>query len=169
MNQVLAQWNAAETQSAMQVMMDCCGAHRWAREMVDQRPIPTESGLHEAADRIWDKMMESDWMEAFSHHPRIGERKAQKASSQSSAWSSQEQSSIKTAADSVLTALTHGNARYEDKFGFTYIVCATGKTPEAMLAILRRRLTNARAAELREAAEQQRQILHIRLRKSFGQ
>ena len=108
-------------------------------------------------------------MEAFAHHPRIGERKASAASGQSSVWSAQEQSSTQSAAEAVLAALAEGNARYEETFGFTYIVCATGKSTEEMLAILQLRLTNTRQSELREAAEQQRQIMHLRLAKWLEQ
>jgi OHCU decarboxylase len=110
-------------------------------------------------------MEESDWMEAFDCHPRIGERKAARASGQSVAWSRQEQSSAASAAQRILDELAAGNADYEQRFGFTYIVCATGKSAEEMLAILNRRLANDREAELREAAEQQRQITQIRLGK----
>src|SRR5579863_546367 len=116
-------------------MVDCCSAHRWAAAMVDHRPVETESVLHDLADRVWDDMTESDWLEAFSHHPKIGERTAPHASHRSGSWSGEEQSSVQTAANAVLQALATGNARYEDKFGFTYIVCATGKSPEQMLAI----------------------------------
>ena len=169
MNLVLARWNAADPTSAMNAMMNCCGAHRWAEAMAKHRPILTETDLHEAANRFWNMMTEQDWMEAFAHHPRIGERKASAASRQSSVWSAQEQSSTQTAADAVRAALAEGNACYEETFGFTYIVCATGKSTEEMLRILQNRLTNTHEAELREAAEQQRQIMHIRLTKWLEQ
>jgi len=104
-------------------------------------------------------------MEAFRAHPRIGERKAAHASAQSSQWSSQEQASVDSAQAAILAELAAGNARYEELFGFTYIVCASGKSAEEMLAILQRRLSSDRQTELREAAEQQRQITQIRLRK----
>jgi OHCU decarboxylase len=110
-------------------------------------------------------MQEQDWIEAFSAHPRIGERKAQHASAQSSAWSAQEQSEAEKAKAEVLEKLALGNKQYEELFGFTYIVCATGKSAEEMLHILHRRLASDRPAELSEAAEQQRQITQIRLRK----
>ena len=169
MSPVLADWNNANTKSAMEAMTNCCGANRWAAAMVNERPIDCEATLHETADLIWDTMTEVDWVEAFSHHPRIGERRARHASSQSTAWSGQEQSLVQSAAESILSRLAEGNARYEAQFGFTYIVCATGKSPVEMLAILERRLANALPAELREAAEQQRMIMHIRLRKWLEQ
>jgi len=167
-NAALAAWNAADESTALAAMLACCGAQRWAHAMVALRPIDSEDELLAAADRIWAAMEEPDWMEAFACHPRIGggigERKAH-ASPQSVAWSAQEQSGAAQAAARVLEKLAAGNADYERRYGFTYIVCATGKGAEEMLAILNRRLQSDRATELREAAEQQRQITRIRLRK----
>ena len=165
MNAVLAAWNNAGADEALEAMLACCGARRWAAAMVALRPIGSVAELSEAADRVWSTVEEADWMEAFACHPRIGERKAAHASAKSVAWSSQEQSSAATAAERVLAELAAGNALYEQRFGFTYIVCATGKSADEMLAILNRRLGSDRATELREAAEQQRQITQIRLGK----
>jgi OHCU decarboxylase len=133
--------------------------------MVALRPIGSVAELSEAADRVWGTMKEPDWMEAFACHPRIGERKAAHTVAKSAAWSKQEQSAAATAAEKVLAEIAEGNAQYEKRYGFTYIVCATGKSAEEMLAILERRLAGNREAELREAAEQQRQITQIRLGK----
>jgi OHCU decarboxylase len=114
-------------------------------------------------------MQEPDWLEAFACHPRIGDSRpavdVAHASAQSSAWSRQEQSSASVANDLVLTELAEDNQLYEQRFGFTYIVCATGKSAVEVLTILKRRLASNREAELREAAEQQRQIMQIRLGK----
>jgi 2-oxo-4-hydroxy-4-carboxy-5-ureidoimidazoline decarboxylase len=160
MNDVLAAWNEADESTAMDAMLACCAAHRWAEAMVALRPYSNVESLSLTADEVWSTMEEPDWMEAFAAHPRIGEQKAD-----ASAWSQQEQSSTANADQQVLADLANGNAQYEQRFGFTYIVCATGKSAEEMVAILRRRLTNDREAELREAAEQQRQIMQIRLGK----
>jgi len=164
-NAVLAAWNEAEPRAALDAMLSCCGARRWAAEMVKLRPVASVMELSMAADRIWATMGEADWIEAFSCHPRIGERKAEQASQNSVAWSRQEQSAVSGAAERVLAELAEGNALYERRFGFTYIVCATGKSADEMLAILNRRLNNDRDLEFREAAEQQRQIMQIRLGK----
>ncbi len=163
MNAALAAWNQAEPADATEAMIACCGSKRWAAAMVAQRPIASIVALSEAADRAWSTMQEADWLEAFACHPRIGERKAASAAAWSAAWSKQEQARASTAGDGVLEALAEGNQLYEQRFGFTYIVCATGKSAEEMLAILERRLTSSRESELREAAEQQRQIMQIRL------
>ena len=165
MNPVLAAWNAAGEADAFDAMIACCGAVRWAAAMVALRPIASVQALSAAADREWSKMEEADWMQAFVCHPRIGEKKAAHATPKSKAWSQEEQRPVETAAERVMAEIAEGNARYEQRHGFTYIVCATGKSAEEMLAILKRRLDNDRATELREAAEQQRQITQIRLGK----
>lgn len=165
MNAKLAAWNAASEAEAFNAMLACCGARRWAEAMAAARPIRSVDELSATADRLWSTMGDADWMEAFACHPRIGERMAGHTSVQSTAWSQQEQRSVNHAEARVLGALAEGNARYEERFGFTYIVCATGKSAAEMLAILNCRLSNERDAELREAAEQQRQIMQIRLGK----
>lgn len=168
MNATLQSWNAASADEALEAMIACCGARRWAAAMVARRPIRTVAELSAAADEEWARMQEADWMEAFACHPRIGgrpPRRTAQASAQSSAWFRQEQASITEAAERVLAELAAGNEVYEKRFGFTYLVCATGKSAEEMLAILNRRLAGDRAGELREAAEQQRQITQIRLGK----
>jgi OHCU decarboxylase len=162
-NLVLAEWNAAGGADALNAMLACCGAQRWAAAMIALRPIASVSELSAAADREWSKMGEADWMQAFSCHPRIGEKKAAHATAKSTAWSRQEQSAVANAAERVMTELAESNALYEQRHGFTFIVCATGKSAEEMLAILKRRLNNDRPTELREAQEQQRQIMQIRL------
>ena len=169
MNATLAAWNAADERAAFAAMLACCGARRWAEAMIALRPIAGVQELSEAADRMWSTMEEADWLEAFVCHPRIGERNAAQASGhqsgQAGAWSRQEQSSTDAAHERVLAELAQGNLQYEQRYGFTYIVCATGRSAEEMLAILKRRLDSDRATELCEAAEQQRQIMQIRLGK----
>ena len=165
MNPVLEEWNAADAESAMEAMLACCGAQRWAEGMVALRPIASVFALSETADSVWATMGEADWLEAFACHPRIGERKSTSPSEKSARWSQQEQAGAGSASNDVMRELAEGNALYEQRFGFTYIVCATGKSADEMLAILKRRLASDRMAELREAAEQQRQIMQIRLGK----
>ena len=173
MNATLAAWNAADESAALEAMLACCGSKRWAQAMAAQRPVASVRALSEAADRLWGTMRESDWLEAFACHPRIGERQpvlvttrpSYRSAARSSEWSQQEQSSARAASELVLAELAEDNQRYEERFGFTYIVCATGKSATEMLTILKRRLENDRETELREAAEQQRQIMQIRLGK----
>jgi 2-oxo-4-hydroxy-4-carboxy-5-ureidoimidazoline decarboxylase len=164
-NSTLHTWNNASPGTALAAMIACCGSRRWATAMIAMRPMRNLAELSAAADEVWSRMEEADWLEAFACHPRIGGRRSEHASAQSSAWSIQEQSATKEASQRVLAELAAGNALYEKRFGFNYIVCAAGKSAEEMLAILNRRLDDDRSSELREAAEQQHQITQLRLGK----
>ena len=138
------------------------GPARWRLEDHSR----TKAALLAASDETWRKLTESDWMEAFNSHPRIGESSALHSSAErSTAWAMQEQKKVAEAGDAVKIALAEGNREYEDKFGRIFIVCAAGKSAADLLKILRRRLLNDPRTELYEAAEQQRQIIQIRLRK----
>jgi len=134
--------------------------------MASKRPIQDEASLLATSDVIWRSLGEPDWLEAFRSHPRIGETRAEKdAPAQSSVWSAQEQQKASTADEAAKTALKWGNREYEQKFGRIFIVCATGKSADEILEILRRRLHNDEATELQEVVEEQRQIMRIRLRR----
>jgi 2-oxo-4-hydroxy-4-carboxy-5-ureidoimidazoline decarboxylase len=162
----LARWNALPVTEALDEILPCCGSEAWAMEMVSKRPIVGEPALFRTADEIWHGLVESDWLEAFGRHPRIGETASEKdATARSSAWSAQEQQLAVAKEDAVRVALKSANAEYEQKFGRIFIVCATGKSASEILEIVRRRLDNDEATELRQAAEEQRLIMQIRLRK----
>ena len=164
MNKVLAAWNEAPEPAALEAMLACCAAWRWAQAMVALRPCDSIETLRRNADDAWSAMEPPDWLEAFAAHPRIGARTSL-AHDKSSAWSLQEQASTSQTETEVLARLATANKSYEERFGFTYIVCATGKTAEEMLLILERRLANSRETELHEAAQQQHLITQIRLTK----
>jgi OHCU decarboxylase len=165
-NTALARWNRLPPDEAMRVILPCCGAKAWAQGMVSRRPLANEAGLLAASDETWRNLKQSDWMEAFQSHPRIGElQPSHPASTRSVEWSAQEQRDVEDAEASVKIALADANREYERRFNRTFIVCATGKSAPEILEILRRRLKNDAETELHEAAEQQRQITHIRLRK----
>jgi OHCU decarboxylase len=147
-------------------LLKCCGSTRWARRMAAERPFRGVDELLEAADRIWWELGRDDWLEAFSRHPKIGERAAAHAgSAETRRWSEQEQAETRSAPPEVLAALAEANRAYQERFGHIFIVCATGKTSEEMLALLRQRLQNDPGAELRIAAEEQRKIARLRLEK----
>lgn len=166
MKEKLAQWNQLPAEEAAQEIMACCGSAVWAKALASRRPLQDEAALLAASDEIWNHLQQQDWMEAFSRHPRIGERKAPPgAATQSAAWSAQEQQNVLGAAEAVQSALAEANLDYERRFGRVFIVCATGKSAPEMLEILRRRSCNDDATELREAAEEQRKITNIRLEK----
>jgi 2-oxo-4-hydroxy-4-carboxy-5-ureidoimidazoline decarboxylase len=133
--------------------------------MATRRPISNGPALLVASNEIWRALSESDWMEAFRSHPRIGESPSASSLAQSATWSGQEQQKVTAADDDVKTALAQGNREYEQRFRRIFIVCAGGKSPQEILQILQRRLNNDEITELHEAAEQQRQITQIRLKK----
>jgi 2-oxo-4-hydroxy-4-carboxy-5-ureidoimidazoline decarboxylase len=165
-NPVLARWNVLPEPEAAQEILPCCGSQRWAHALARLRPFADTAKLLAQSDEVWSQLDPSDWDEAFASHPRIGEKKAPlAATAKSAAWSSEEQSGVEHVGADVHDRLKRGNKQYEHRFGRIYIVCATGKSAEEMLAILERRLENDDATELLEAAEQQRQITRLRLRK----
>jgi OHCU decarboxylase len=165
-SETVARWNALSAGEAEGEILACCGSRAWARGMAERRPVRDESELLVASDEICARLAEADWLEAFRAHPRIGETRAERPAFERSAeWSAQEQSSAAAADAELKKALADGNREYEGRFGRIFIVCATGKSSAEILGILRRRLQNDEATELREAAEQQRQIAQIRLRK----
>jgi OHCU decarboxylase len=138
--------------------------------MTSVRPFNSLEELVAKADSLWRSLSEDDWIEAFRAHPQIGEQKATAAQSeQARNWSAQEQSGTVSAAAKTKAALATGNQEYEKRFGFIFIVCATGKTSEEMLAILNRRLQNEPGTELPVAAEEQRKITRLRLEKLLTQ
>ncbi len=165
----LARWNALPEMEAAEEILPCCGSQKWARELARLRPLGKSADLLEASDRVWWDLSQEDWNEAFRSHPRIGERQSPVAATkQSAAWSRQEQDGVSNQDAEVLRELAKRNAEYEARFGRVFLVCATGKSAAEMLEILKRRLENDEATELRETAEQQRQITHLRLRKWLG-
>jgi 2-oxo-4-hydroxy-4-carboxy-5-ureidoimidazoline decarboxylase len=166
MSDVLAHWNFLPIAAAANEILPCCGSRAWADGMVGRRPLHDEAALLAASDETWRSLSESDWLEAFRSHPRIGESRAPKAASQRSvAWSAQEQQNVAGADESVKIALAKGNREYERRYSRIFIVCATGKSPAEILKILQRRMKNDEHTELQEASEQQRQITQIRLKK----
>ena len=158
--------NALDRAEAFEELLRCGGSRRWAGRMADLRPFDSEDRLLEAADAAWAGLADSDWLEAFASHPRIGdlgELRARFAST--AAWAAGEQSGVSHADEATLRALAEGNREYEARFGHTFIVCATGKTAEEMLSLLRRRLGNDSEAERAVASREQAKIARIRARK----
>jgi allantoicase len=142
---------------ARTALLACCGSSRWAAWMASRRPFEDVAALLRQADRAWWGLEEGDWLEAFAAHPRIG------GAARAGSWSSSEQSGVAGAAGAVLERLAAANVAYAERFGFSFIVCATGKSAEEMLALLEQRLAHTRADELRTAAEEQAKITRLRL------
>ena len=158
--------NIADCDSAADTFMQCCTSQRWVAEMVANRPYSDFKMLRETADRIWDKLTEKDYLQAFDGHPKIGDVNSLKAKyANTKQLASGEQSGINSATDELIQALADGNRAYEQKYGFIFIVCATGKSAREMLEMLSLRLGNERPQELNTACEEQRKIFHIRLEK----
>jgi len=157
----IARLNALPPGEAHADMMACCRSGAWSRNMVEARPFKDLASLAAEAGRVADTLNDSDWLEAFSAHPRIGER-----GPDSRGWTTQEQARVAEAARATLEALAEVNAAYEEKFGFVYLVSATGKTADELLALARERLFGSdRSAEIARAAAEQRKITSLRLEK----
>ena len=149
-------------------LFKCCGSTRWAQMLCAQRPFASVADLKEKSDAEWNRSSEADAMEAFSHHPKIGAKSLEEKFASTKQWASGEQAGVQTASAEVLAALLQGNIDYEQKFGFIFIVCATGKTASEMLELLLQRLPNNRADELLIAMGEQNKITHIRIDKLFA-
>jgi OHCU decarboxylase len=142
---------------------------RWARALAGARPFDSMDELLETADGVWWALDAEDWLEAFSHHPQIGEKKSERPQgAEASRWSEEEQSGTSSADAETVAALAAANRDYFQKFGYIFIVCATGKSSTEMLSLLNERMPHEPDEELRIAAEEQRRITHIRLRKMLG-
>jgi 2-oxo-4-hydroxy-4-carboxy-5-ureidoimidazoline decarboxylase len=154
----------ASPDEARALLFRCCGSTRWVDLMLERRPFAAMDALLEAARLIWQSLEPDDWKEAFSRHPRIGDRRATDDRFASSrTLSQQEQAGLADATPAEIAALAAGNRAYESKFGFVFLVCATGKPAAELLARLRERLANDPATELRTAAGEQAKITAIRL------
>lgn len=158
--------NSLPHDEAVKTLLQCCGSKRWAEETATARPYQTLDALLKHANDTWWSLVPDDWLEAFHSHPKIGEKKASAPiSDQSRQWSGQEQAGVSSASRETVDALAALNWAYEQKFGFIFIICATGKTSEEMLAALRKRIENDAATELPIAAAEQSKITELRLKK----
>lgn len=162
----LARLNALADADAVAGFLRCCGSARWATEMSHARPYASADELFAKALDRWADASTDEQLEAYAHHPRIGAIGSQRAGGEATAaWAKGEQRGASVASDDVKERLAAGNAAYEAKFGHVYLVCATGKTGDELLAILEERLTHDAETELRIAAEEQAKITRIRLEK----
>lgn len=149
-------------------LFKCCGSTEWSKQLAENK-FNSVQELKSASDKIWNSLSENDWHEAFSHHPKIGDVESlKKKFASTSHWASNEQSGVNDASANVLEELKRNNDLYEKKFGYIFIVCATGKSAEEMLGLLKKRLINNPAFEGRVSAEEQNKITHLRLDKLFA-
>lgn len=162
----LASLNSISPAEAEKELLKCCGSKEWAQRVLAERPFESVADLSARADQVWWTLDPRDWLEAFHSHPKIGEKKAAAPiAKEAQEWSADEQSGMDRSAQATVDALADLNQVYEDKFGFIFIVCASGKSSEEMLTILRKRIENDRDVELRVAAGEQAKITQLRLNK----
>lgn len=163
----LADLNALDEDAAAGALLRCCGSARWARRMAAARPFADAGSMAVAGDAIWTALEPADWLEAFAAHPKIGSGRP--GGTGQAGWSGQEQAGVAGAADQTRRRLADANRDYEARFGYIFIVCATGKSAGEMLALLKARLRHDAAGELHIAAEEQRAITRLRLNKLVEQ
>jgi 2-oxo-4-hydroxy-4-carboxy-5-ureidoimidazoline decarboxylase len=150
-------------------LFKCCGSTAWVNRMIQFFPADDLVELLEDAEEQWYQCMEADWKEAFAHHPEIGDVESLKKKFVSTAqWAAGEQGGAVTASKETLEALAAGNKLYKEKFGYIFIVCATGKTAEEMLSILETRLPNSPEEEIKIAMDEQNKITKLRVEKLLG-
>jgi 2-oxo-4-hydroxy-4-carboxy-5-ureidoimidazoline decarboxylase len=162
----LQELNATIKPELGRLLFNCCGSARWVAKMMTTFPLRDEAHLFESARQAWFDCKEQDWLEAFSHHPKIGDTASlRKKFAATADWAAGEQAGVHQTTEEVLQALSAANNTYEQKFGFIFIVCATGKSAEEMLQLLTTRLSNERGQELGIAMGEQHKITTIRLEK----
>ncbi len=158
----LQEFNAADEAAARGALLRCCGSKQWADRMLAQRPFRDRQALISTAEAVWRRLAPEDWLEAFAAHPRIGEKKL-------AAWASQEQNGVHSASAQLLERLAKDNREYEQRFGWIFLINATGKSAPEMLGSLQARLTNSPAEELSIAATEQAKITELRLNKLLNE
>lgn len=167
-SKIAAKIDTASEAEARALLLRCCGAQRWADAMAARRPFGDDAALLRAADEEWATMGRDDILEALAAHPQIGEdiEALRRKFADTATWSSNEQAGVTAAPEQTLAALRDANAAYRRRFGHIFVVCATGKSADEMLALLRQRLPNDPDTELRIAAAEQAKITRLRLEKS---
>ena len=157
----LQEFNSLSEQDASHHLINCCGSRHWVQKMLQQCPFATVDEMHHSALQTWYFHCDSeDWKEAFRHHPKIGDLESLKKK-----FAGQEQASVALASAETISQLAKMNAAYEHKFGYIFIVCATGKQAYEMLALLNNRIPNTASDELRIAMGEQAKITALRINK----
>ena len=165
----IEQFNKFNIDQAQQLLFNCCGSTIWSTKLAARRPFHSIVELKTNADKIWLQCEELEWRDAFLHHPKIGDIKslAEKFAT-TKEWASNEQSGVNEASLLTLNKLMEGNREYEEKFGYIFIVCATGKSASEMVSLLEIRLKNSSDIEIKIAMQEQNKITHLRIDKLFS-
>ena len=163
----LADFNQLDPKDAFEALQKCCGSTTWVNLMIKHHPFENKESLFEIAEKNWfHSCTEKDWLEAFTHHPKIGDIKSlEKKFASTKAWAGNEQAGVNVAHPETLQALAKGNQDYEDKFAYIFIVCATGKSAAKMLTLLEKRIDNHPKKEIKIAMREQEKITQLRLKK----
>ncbi|MDC0479951.1 2-oxo-4-hydroxy-4-carboxy-5-ureidoimidazoline decarboxylase [Candidatus Marinimicrobia bacterium] len=159
-------FNSLTDSEAFKEFEMCCGATNWVKRIIASRPIDSKDALLKVAEEIWFSLKSEDWLEAFTHHPKIGDIESLREKFHNTkSISENEQLGVNDASENTLKDLAKSNQLYEDKFGFIFIVCATGKSGDQMLTLIKMRLNNNIEAEMQNAAKEQNKITQLRLEK----
>lgn len=161
----LDELNRLDEAAATTALLRCCGSTQWARAMAAARPFASSDALMASADEVASSLQRPDWLEAFAAHPKVGSSRSSGSHALETAWSTAEQAGVAGASADLLARLAEANREYEARFGYIFIVCATGKSADEMLRLLGQRLDNYPDTEWRVAAEEQRKITRLRLAK----
>lgn len=165
----LQHFNTSSLEHQKEELFKCCGSTTWSEQLSRETPFASMEELKTESDKIWFSCDKKDWLEAFTHHPKIGEVKSlEKKFASTAQWASGEQTSVNSASQNVLTELKDLNVEYEKKFGYIFIVCASGKSADEMLMLLKERLTNEPEDEIKIAMNEQNKITHLRIDKLFA-
>ena len=159
----LSDFNNLDKDIAAKELFSCCGSQKWISLLIKKFPFGSVESLVESATTIWyDECDKKDWLESFTHHPRIGDKK-----SLTEKFAGKEQAGVASAPEEIIDALAEANQEYENRFGFIFIVCATGRSAGEMLRLLNDRLKNDQGSELNIAMNEQHKITLIRFKKLF--
>ena len=159
----LSEFNNLDKDKAARELFSCCGSQKWVALLMKDFPFESHEILIKRATTIWyDECDKKDWLESFTHHPKIGDKK-----SVTEKFAGKEQAGVASATETTIDELAKANKEYEIKFGFIFIVCATGRSAEQMLRMLNDRLENDMAGELNIAMGEQHKITLIRFKKLF--
>ena len=159
-------FNSLTDSEAFKEFEMCCGATNWVKRIIASRPIDSKDALLKVAEEIWFSLKSEDWLEAFTHHPKIGDIESLREKFHNTkSISENEQSGVNDASENTLKDLAKSNQLYEHKFGFIFIVCATGKSADQMLTLIKMRLNNNIETEMQNAAKEQNKITQLRLEK----
>ena len=164
----IADYDHLEASEKRFLLAQCCGSQKWVDKMIGLPPAEDLIDLFEEAEEMWYECKEDDWKEAFTHHPMIGDIDSLRKKFSNDQFAAKEQASINDSSEKTLQALAGGNHLYQQKFGYIFIVFATGKSAEEMLDLLNSRLNNNPEEEIKVAMEEQNKITQLRLQNLFA-